>query len=1531
MSVRWKPMILISALFVLIAAVGLLAITSTLMQSSPAEILAQARDEAKDGKYERAQIQYRRALQSDPRNPEIHAEFASMLERWAEAAPAVRGRLRPERLNHLVEAARYGKRLPGPRRALLADALRREEFGECLYWARELESLEPDDLDASYVLAIDALNRKPPDSAAAKPRVELLTTREPSRPRTTWLRVRLAEEVGDEATLASLLDEFRGTSPVPDPIDQIARLRLRLIDLKRTDDAARLPARVEALRTELAAFAIDEAAPGRVRQVSQVLERAQAHLAEVAARRTSERVGVEALAQSLEGVADAIYKKAIDVTGQSDLRPSLAYAESLMIRDRRDRCLQVVAEALRRPIASQSTWLPTAMELREVAIKASLSDPSDPGRFEKAAPYIKELLASTTARYKALGHLFQGLIDLERSGLASAPSEVPGEPGARPVDGKLGASALSHLKAAATGLKDVPTAQALYGVALILSREPALGRQYLQDARRLGSDALDPRYQVWAAWSVLQAGYPEEADPIVGRLLERMERGELSSEYAATLHMLKGEVHQARRTPDELRLARAEYQEAIEAGQAATPALRLRLAQLDALLGEPAQALARIDELSRDAGSGPAAEQLAVLTLRNQGQGEQAATRLADARKRYPDSADLAGLDAAMRLDAKQPEEAERLLAEFLAAHPRDLELALLRARVLAGPLERVDEAREILSALAETAETSVPLVQLALLDLSRKDYESVERSIAKIRERWSEAAAADLLDAQLAFARGNPRASAAHLDVALKKDPSNKVALFWKAQLDDLAGSGGEARQIFESILRDRPVKELDAGLPLTAAAQWALASMALDRQDYDGAISRFEALLQDGDASELGRPVRWKLALARAARGDVERAKAEVAELLRSPQTTADERVQAADFYQNHGDPAAADAQLGQVLEADPSHPGAVAYRALMWASRDKGREAATLVRHAIDAGRAPAGLYLLLAAIENREGAEGLSRATAALDEGLRRYPDSGELLRARYELMAASKDPRAIGFVEEFAKAHPEGPARRVLIEVYRENGRFDQAERELRGLLKEVPRGSAPAAQLTAQLVEVVLALGTQAAGRGDEATEQARTREAAALIAQGRERFPQDLNFPRFECELAARAGDFARAKQVAGEMAALDLASPVGPLLAARLALATNQPDEAIRAFEQALERSPSRADIRLELGRTRLALGQHDEAIQQASAVLAEDGDSAAAVLLKARALASRRGAAAAVEAGREEAATILEAAIQASPTFAEAYHLLAEVRLAQGHRDRALAALRSALKAIPTDDVALSLLVQHLSEPRGDAPASEAEIQEARSYAEHFGAGDERGAFCLALAVGYHKAGRADLALPWAEKAAAKLDRPIVHLTRGDILLTLAESNPDPARARDDFRKAVAAYDRVLERQPDSVEAVNNKAWILHRYLDRNAEALELAEGLLRKAGRTALPAEFYDTLGAIQQAVGKPDEAERSFAEGLRRAPDHAILNYHMGRLLSTRPDRADEARRFLEKARDARQALPLTMAKEVDDLLARVVR
>ena len=66
------------------------------------------------------------------------------------------------------------------------------------------------------------------------------------------------------------------------------------------------------------------------------------------------------------------------------------------------------------------------------------------------------------------------------------------------------------------------------------------------------------------------------------------------------------------------------------------------------------------------------------------GKTDEARATLDQARQQYPRSEELVGLDAAILVRAKQPKEADRVLAEFLAQDPDNVAVALMRAQVLA-------------------------------------------------------------------------------------------------------------------------------------------------------------------------------------------------------------------------------------------------------------------------------------------------------------------------------------------------------------------------------------------------------------------------------------------------------------------------------------------------------------------------------------------------------------------------------------------------------------------------------------------------------------------------------------------------------------------------------------------------------------------------------------------------------------------------------------------------------------------------------
>ncbi len=1536
MTVRWKPLLILSGLFVVVALVGLMTIATVMGSRGSADIVSRARSERKAKEYEKAKLDYLRALKQDGRNAVLHEELADLYDEWSrQSPPDKKSELRGLYQNALAATARYSPRPAGATRRLLAEAIRQDDSVEQVRRAKELASLEPGDRDARFVLAASELEAAAPNVPEVARHLKALDAETPRRARTEWVAARVAALANDGPRLDQILARSRSIT-LPDdadPTDRIALLRLRVIDVAHTPNPGGLAGPIEAVTRDAIAAAADPEIPStRIARISLMIDEVQKSLLAMGQATPSAQDRLKAHLDTLDRAADRIFQRSLAVKTGADLNVYLAYADHLRFRDRRDRCLAIVLQGLKSPAGVKQAATETAMGLNALAVEATLANFADKGRYEVAAPHIKALLDCKHVQFQALGHLFQGAIDLEKGGMVA---DVPTESLSRAEQAKLRASALGHLKVAATQLPHLAEAQARYGVALILNQEPTMGRQYLQMAQRIGN--LEPQYQIWAAWSVVQAGYPEDAEPIVTRMLGDVRAGRLPRSLEGTLHLLSGEIHQSRRSPADLKKAVEEYGRAFANGQDATPAVELRLAQIEVMLGRPADALKRIDWLVDKGKAGPAAENLAVLTLQELKRDPDSRKRLDAARSKFPESSELAVLDASLHVRAKKADQAETILADFLSRVPDNIPAVQQRAQILAENLGRPADARKLLRAVADRGENSAPLVQLALLELEAKDYEAVSASIAKIRQRWKDVATSDLLDAQLSLARGDIASASGHFDAALKKDPNNKIVQFYKAQLDGRVDPEGAAR-VFESLAHGESVKELDTGLSLVAASRSALASIALETGDLDSAISRYSEMLKDGTAAGFSRAVRWQIVAAQVAKKEWTAARAEIQALLADTQAKAspDEKVRAATYYRLNKEDAPALALCDEVLKVDPAYPGAVVTRAEILSRAKNPAEAIATVRRAIDASaaggkKAPAVFYLLMAAVEATipPASDGYGRALKALDRGLESTPDSIELVQAKGRVLTITRGEKAgVAFVEEKSREFPKGPFRRMLLTVYRDQGDFASAERVAAELLKETPTDATAAAMQ----VRMIAARSSEASGRGDRAEAKRLDDRAASLIYEYRARFKSDPTFTQLDCELEIRRGDFTRALALSQEVDAQARTSPVGPLLRSQIFQKKDQPREAAAALSEALARNPKLADARLQLARLSLKAGQNDEALRQAKFLQDADPDKPtglAALLVEARAMASQTGNPAQVRANRDRAIGRLDGAIRARPDFAEAYYAMADIHLADDDRPRAVAALKAALKVNPEDATALGSAIRILAErrPKGE-PAPQADLDEARALARTYGDGDARGGMMLAISLGLSRAGRPEDSLPWAEKAATKLGSNAARLNLGDLLLTISEAQP-AAPSRQLLDRAVAEYDKILAANPNVIEAVNNKAWILHSYLGKSQAALELSQGLLQRVDPAGLPGEFFDTLGSIQEELGRPRDAEESYKKGLGKSPEHPVLNYHMGRLMAADKAKSGKAAGYLKVAQQGSDRLPAEMAGKLNSLLKQV--
>ncbi len=377
------------------------------------------------------------------------------------------------------------------------------------------------------------------------------------------------------------------------------------------------------------------------------------------------------------------------------------------------------------------------------------------------------------------------------------------------------------------------------------------------------------------------------------------------------------------------------------------------------------------------------------------------------------------------------------------------------------------------------------------------------------------------------------------HFNAALKKDPTNKIVQYWKAQLDGRTGSVVEAARALEDIVRDKPVKEVDAGTSLLSAARRsALAALSLQARDFDDAIRRFEELKRSSGTGNLSRGDRWKLITAYINKNQWPQAKREIAAILNDAKSppTSEERVRGANFYRQQGESDAAMAQIDYVLKLDADAiPRPWSPRAYILLQDKQPDRAATILRTGIEltakSGKAtpPAVFYLMLAAVENETppATDALARALKVLDDGLRVHPKAQELVQARYlALVDAGRAAEALAFVEAQAQEDPKSPFRRVVVEKLREQKQYDRAEQLLAELHKEFPDES----NLAAALVQVVSLEAAEAASRGQADRQQQLEDRVASLVREYRARYPDAVAFLQAECDMAARRGDFTQA-----------------------------------------------------------------------------------------------------------------------------------------------------------------------------------------------------------------------------------------------------------------------------------------------------------------------------------------------------------------------------------------------------------------
>jgi tetratricopeptide (TPR) repeat protein len=259
---------------------------------------------------------------------------------------------------------------------------------------------------------------------------------------------------------------------------------------------------------------------------------------------------------------------------------------------------------------------------------------------------------------------------------------------------------------------------------------------------------------------------------------------------------------------------------------------------------------------------------------------------------------------------------------------------------------------------------------------------------------------------------------------------------------------------------------------------------------------------------------------------------------------------------------------------------------------------------------------------------------------------------------------------------------------------------------------------------------------------------------------------------------------------------------------------------------------------------------------------------------------------------------------------------------VALAQQQWDKAETAYAKAATQRPLAPEPLLALVQ-LGVRRGQVAAAQARLEAVlAAYPEHPYADGFLGELLLmkgdATAAASHFEAATRLNPRWST--------PWVHLARShyaakrtaegdEILRKGLQASPKNEQlrlllavsltAQRRFDEAIGHYEAVLQANPKSVLAANNLAATLidqkgdNKSLER---ALELSRGFESQAPNPYL----LDTLGWAHYKLGHGADAVRLLKRATDLAPDHPVLNYHLGAAYA-KAGQPGDARIHLEKA------------------------
>lgn len=750
-----------------------------------------------------------------------------------------------------------------------------------------------------------------------------------------------------------------------------------------------------------------------------------------------------------------------------------------------------------------------------------------------------------------------------------------------------------------------------------------------------------------------------------------------------------------------------------------------------------------------------------------------------------------AAAKAADALLAQAPDSAEALALEG------DLEFAQ----------DRPSEARTLFDkAAAADPQHRDALAKSASISLRLKDYDAAQRTLDRLKKLTGPAPATMQMQAQLYLAQGRHEQARDAAMAALKAAPDFLPALVLSAQAHLALNSLELAEQ------QSRRVAEL---APKSPVGPRLLAATYLRMNAPDRALGVLQPLLERGEVDDAAL---YALAGEAALRAN---------------------------------EPAKAAQWLGKAASLEPKDPRMITGLALASLSRgDRERGIAELEQASeLDPEGTRADYALALAQMRDRQ----YDKALAAIDRIEKKTPGSAMAANLRGSVYASKGDAAsARKHFEEALRRDPKFyPAASNLAQIDLRERRVDDARKRFTTLLGHDPKN------VRAMIALAQIAQGStdlQAAERAREAVRAGKPAEAAAANREALDWLEKAREADRGSVEAALALanwhlsrGEPKDAIPLLQEMLATNkedirLLDALGTAY-----LRTDQPVQAMEAFERMVRAQPDSSPLQSRLGQFKLSRGDTSGALQH------------------------------------------LRKAVELDPKAIEPRAALAAAHLRAGAPEEARKVAAALQRDFPKNPAGLVLA--------GDLAAAERKFADAAaSYRKALAMQKSPG-----VQVKLHQALMAGGMVPEAdallrEMVAAAPSEPGVRMYAGDV---------EVSRKR--WPEAIAHYEAVLARSPGNAVALNNSAWA--RFQARDPKALEYAQKAVEAAPRSAAALDTLgmilvdrgDTargLETLRQAVGLAPEAYQlrlNLAEALIRTGDKAGARTELERVQSAVKD------------------------------------